>query len=114
MSVRVPNMCGNELENDGAAWIAGKEILPIGSLRTPRACPHARSRPKANTAEQTGPRRPLLLLAAANHVRVGEPKDGARRVEGDGLFDLENVGVHVPVPPRRGEAGVARLHRPYR
>ena len=32
MSDRVPKMCGNELEKDGAAWMAGNEILPIGSL----------------------------------------------------------------------------------
>jgi hypothetical protein len=28
----VPNICGNELENDGAAWIAAKWIFPILSL----------------------------------------------------------------------------------
>lgn len=29
ISFLVPNMWGNELLKDGAAWIAGKAILPI-------------------------------------------------------------------------------------
>ena len=33
MSDVVPNICGKELEKDGAAWIAAKCILPMLSLR---------------------------------------------------------------------------------
>jgi hypothetical protein len=32
MSDFVPKICGNELEKDGAAWIAPKCILPMLSL----------------------------------------------------------------------------------
>ena len=27
--MRVPNMCGKDVEKDGAAWMAGKLILPM-------------------------------------------------------------------------------------
>ena len=32
MSLRPPKMAGNELEKDGAAWMAGKDTLPQWSL----------------------------------------------------------------------------------
>lgn len=32
ISVLLPNMCGKELEKEGAAWIEGKDTLPILSL----------------------------------------------------------------------------------
>lgn len=37
LTVRVPNMWGKEVENEGAAWMAGKLILPmLSSLVRPK------------------------------------------------------------------------------
>ena len=87
MSDRVPKMCGNELEKDGAAWMAGNEILPIGSLAGARE-------QKGSVAAQLAGR--VFVVRAL--VRVSKAKDGLGRVEGDHLLDLDNVVVHVPGP----------------
>jgi hypothetical protein len=41
MSVLDPKMCGKELEKEGAAWIAGKENLPMLSLSVNPKIPRA-------------------------------------------------------------------------
>lgn len=63
MSDFVPKMCGNELEKDGAAWIAAKCIFPMQSL-------HTRWNEQSN-------------MSAEEDSRIGESKGSFRRIVSD-------------------------------